>query len=76
MKTDEMKYLEKFHRKAANLEKNDLSPIDAITTSYGVFAGFTFVENNNLIKIFLDDADVLIQEGDDEPHEIGLYELN
>ena len=76
MKTDEMKYLEKFHRKAANLEKDDLSPIETITINDGgEFPGFTFNENDKLIKIFLVDADVVIEEGDDEPHELGLYEL-
>jgi hypothetical protein len=71
----DLKYLNKFYKKANKLKKENLSDIKVISTSEGKYFGFTYTENEKEIKIFLMGQDV-ITEDESGVHELGLCELN
>ena len=70
----DLKYLNKFYKKATKLKKKNLSSLEVISTSEGKYFGFTYTENEKEVKIFLMENDV-ITEDESGVHELGLYEL-
>lgn len=70
----DLKYLNKFYKKANKLKKENLSDLEVISTSEGKYFGFTYTENEKEVKIFLMEHDV-ITEDESGVHELGLYEL-
>lgn len=72
-------YIMKFYKKAKALKKDSLSNMTLVNSDdpelSGSYIGFTYVEDGKLVKIFLEDDIALIEFEGEEPHEIGLYEL-